>query len=165
MTATTSLPTRQSVRETFEMLMGRPVKAGDGDRVTFDLTSGAISVGTILDDQNRLVAVVCADLPLTVFAGACLGLLPPGGAEDMVDDKELTATVRENFYEVLNVLSSTFNVEGAAHVRLGEVHIDPTALPPLALMTVKSLSRREDLRIEVGGYGAGNLSIVLADDI
>jgi hypothetical protein len=165
MLPTTALPTRQSVRETFEMLMGRPVKAGDGDRVTFDLRTGPISVGTILDDQHRLAAVVCADLPLTVYAGACLGLLPAGGAQDMVEDKELTATVRENFYEVLNVLSSTFNIEGAAHVRLGEVHIDSAALPPLAVLTVKSLSRREDLSIDIGGYGTGNLSIVLVDDL
>lgn len=165
MLPTTALPTRQSVRETFEMLMGRPVKAGDGDRVTLDLTTGPISVGTILDDQNRLVAVVSADLPLTVHAGACLGLLPAGGAQDMVNDKELTAAISENFYEVLNVLSSTFNIEGATHVRLGEVHTDPTAMPPLALITLKSLSRREDLRLDIGGYGAGNLSIVLVDEL
>lgn len=165
MLPTTSLPTRQSVRETFEMLMGRPVQVGDGDRVTLDLTTGAISVGEILDDQNRLVAVVAADLPLTVHAGACLGVLPAGGAEDMVADKELTAPIRENFYEVLNVLSSTFNVEGAAHVRLGEVHTDPAVMSPLALITLKSLSRRDDLRIDIGGYGAGNLSIVLVDDL
>lgn len=165
MLPTTVLPTRQSVRETFEMLMGRPVKAGDGDRVTLDLTSGPVSVGTILDDQNRLVAVVAADLPLTVHAGACLGLLPAGGAEDMVAEKELSAAISENFYEVLNVLSSTFNVEGASHVRLGVVHTDPTSMPPLVLITLKSLSRRDDLRIEVGGYGAGNLSVVLVDDL
>lgn len=159
----TTLPSRQAVRETFEMLMGRPVKVGNGDRVTLDLPTGPISVGTILDDHGRLAATVAADLPLAVYAGACLGLLPAGGAEDMVTAKELTATIGENFYEVLNVLSGAFNADGAPHVRLGGVYTDPTAMPAAALLTVKSLTQREDIFVEVAGYGTGNLSVVLTD--
>lgn len=163
MTAETTLPTRQAVRETFEMLMGRGVKSGDGTRVTLDLTTGPISVGTIIDDHGFLSAVFAADLPLAVFAGACLGLLPAGGAEDTVAEKELTETINENFYEVLNILSGVFNIEGAPHVRLGEVYTDPAAMPPAVLLTVKSLTHREDVFIDIAGYGTGNLSIVLAD--
>lgn len=161
---TTPMPSRQSVRETFEMLMGRTVKATDGDRVTYDLLTGPISVGTIIDDADRLVAIVAADLPLTVYAGSCLGLMPAGGAEESVAEKELSDMVCDNFYEVLNVLSSVFNVDGAPHVRLGEVHTNPDLLPPHAVVAVKSLTRRDDLSLDIAGYGTGNLSIVLCDD-
>lgn len=161
--ALTSLPSRQAVRETVETLLGRSVKAGDGDRVTLDLTTGTITVGAILDDQRRLAAVVCADLPLVVRTGACLGLFPVCVVQDLVAERDLNPSIRENFHEVLDVLSGTFNTTGAPYVRLGEVYTDPDAMPPRVLLAIKSLTRRDDVRLDVAGYGAGNLSLVLAE--
>lgn len=161
--ALTALPSRKAVRDTVEALLGKTVKAGDGDRVTLDPVAGAVTVGTVVDDQERLAAVICADLPLTVHAGACLGLFPTSVTRDLLAERTLTDGLCENFHAVLDVLASTFNGAGYPYVRLGEVYTDPDTMPPRVLLAIKSLARRDDVRLDVAGYGSGNLSLVLAE--
>lgn len=162
-TANVPVPTRQSIRDTCQMLLGCEVKVGNGDRVVLGLDSGTITVATMIDDAHRVAALLVADLPLAVRAGTCLELSPAGEANEMVANHALTHIVQENFQEVLNVLSAVFNTSGAPHVRLGPVYTDTDAMPPLVLVALNSLTRRDDLRVNITGYGHGHLSVILID--
>jgi hypothetical protein len=45
------------------------------------------------------------DLPLAAYAGAALGLIPSGGAQACIEDKELSANMGENVTEVCNIVA------------------------------------------------------------
>jgi hypothetical protein len=119
------------------------------------------SVAVYVDDSLRISALVACDLAFSAYAGAALGLVPPGGAQAAIDDGKLTDTLSENLYEVLNIAASMFNVAGADHLRLHALHPAGPPLDPQLRISTLTLGRREDLRVDVGGYGAGALSIVL----
>jgi len=119
------------------------------------------SIALYVDDRLNIVAVIACDLKLSAAAAAAIGLVPPTGADAAVSAGLLTDTLAENLYEILNIAASVFNVEGADHVRLHAVHpAGPTTDPQLRLR-VLTLGRREDLSVDIAGYGAGRLSIVL----
>ncbi|UMG92956.1 hypothetical protein [Nocardioides sp. TF02-7] len=114
-----------------------------------------------VDDGARTCAVVACDLALSAYAGAALALVPPGAAAEAVADGKLPDPLAENLYEVLNVAASAFNVPGAEHLRLHALHPAGPPLDPAVRLQTLTLGRREDLAVDVAGYGSGALSIVL----
>src|SRR5690349_6283259 len=98
------LPDPKDVRDLFEDLIGRPVTVGPADPLLAESLKQAL-VCLYTDDHLRLAAVIGLDLPLTIYAGAALGLMPPGGAQDCVADREVTPTVAENVREIANVMT------------------------------------------------------------
>ncbi|GII26141.1 hypothetical protein [Planosporangium mesophilum] len=156
------LPVPKDVRDLFEDLLGRPITVGTANPVLAeDLKTTLVSLYT--DSTQKLWAVAGMDLPLTVYAGAAIGLLPPGGAQDCVDDGVVTPTQAENVKEVCNILTSLLNREGAPHLKLYQVVLPGEPLPGDAAAVLQALGRRLDLTVEVGGYGSGRLSITLAE--
>jgi hypothetical protein len=155
------LPVPKDVRDLFEDLLGRPVTMTPADPVLADgLKKMLVSLYT--DDTRRLAAVIGMDLSLTVYAGAAIGLLPPGGAQDCVDDGVITPMVAENVREVCNIMVSLLNRKGGPHLKLDQV-FQPGEPPPAdACAILLALGRRVDLTVAVGGYGSGKLSITLA---
>ena len=119
------------------------------------------SVAVYVDDGLRISAAIVCDLPFSAYAGAALGLVPPGGAQAAVEEGALDDNLRDNLYEVLNIAASVFNVAGADHLRLHELHPAGPPLLPQVRMHALTLGRREDLAVEVAGYGSGLLSVIL----
>jgi hypothetical protein len=157
MTATTALPPAKEVRDLLEGLLGRDCDFTDGKRVT---GAGGL-VGVYVDDQLGLRAVVAFDLALAAYAGAAIGLMPPGGAQDAVEDGELFALLRDNAAEVLNVMAALFNVGTAPHLRLYGHYAPGEALPADVAAHLAALGGRADWTVAVKGYGKGELSILL----
>ena len=54
-----------------------------------------------------------------------------------------------------------FNVEGADHHKLHVLHHAGPPLDPQVRISTLTLGRREDLTIDIAGYGTGVLSVVL----
>lgn len=119
------------------------------------------SVAVYVDDALRIAAVVAADLPFSAWAGAAIGLVPPGGATACVEDGKLTDVLAENLYEVLNIAASVFNMPGADHLKLHALHPAGPPLDPQIRLLTLTLGRREDLAVDVAGYGTGLLSVIL----
>src|SRR4051794_262167 len=122
------LPNPKDVRDLFEDLLGRPVTVGTADPMRAEALKEAL-VCLYTDDQLTLGAVIGMDLPLTIYAGAALGLLPPGGAQDCVAEREVTPAVAENVREIANVMTSFFHREGGRHTKLHQVFL-PGEAPP-----------------------------------
>lgn len=161
MSDTSVIPVALTVRNLFEDLLGRDVNVSPGDPMTAaDLPTGVFAIYT--DTQQQLYAVLGMQLALAANAGAALGLLPAGAAEDSIEEKKLFPNLAENVFELCNVLTSLLNREGAPHVKLYQVIYPGMDLPNDARAHLLALGKRLDLTVEVARYGKGKFSLSLA---
>ena len=154
------LPAPKDVRDMLTGLVGKPVAVAPGAPVT-PTPDKPVSVAVYVDPQMSVNALCVMDLGASAYTGAALALLPPGGAQDAVEeDGELTPMLAEALHEVVNVLSALFNVPGAPHSKLHELYAPGDELPG-DLAGMLAGFNRLDLAIEVPTYGKGALSLVL----
>ena len=154
------LPQVKEVRDLLESLLGRDVEVKDGP-AWIPPDGEKIIVAEFVDDESTLAALAMCDLSGGAFIGAAMGLLPKGGAEDMVKEGSLSPTVSENLYETMNIAASLFNVADCPHVRITVMHAPGVALPGPVDALVKQPTGRVDLAINVSGYGPGRFSLVV----
>ena len=158
-TAATHLPVPFEVRTLLDELFDRPVEVKpappwaplNGEPGTFAL---------YVDDSLVVRALGVCDLRFSAYAGAAIGLVPPAGAEAAVTARAVDQTLQENLYEVLNICAALYNVEGAAHMKLHQVHHVGADVAPQVQALSAVLGRRLDLSVEITGYGTGRLSFV-----
>lgn len=158
---TTTLPNPKDVRDLLTELLGRDVTVADGEPVVPG-PRNLVTVAVYVDDSLRTAAVAVADMKLSAYAGAAIGLVPPGGAEAAIEDRELPASVQENLAEILNIVSALFNTDGAQHLKLYATYGFAEHPPTDISAVLRTIGRRLDLAVEIAGYGKGNLSVVLA---
>lgn len=154
------LPGAKEIRDLLTELLDRDVQVAPTAPLA-PTAANPCTVGVYVDDSLQVTAVIAFDLSLSAHAGAAIGLVPVAGADAAIGDGILTETLRDNLYEVLNIAASLFNIDGATHVRLYDVHHAGLPVPGDVLARALTLGRREDLAVEVGGYGPGRLSVVL----
>lgn len=152
------LPSRHAVRSLIEDLVGREVEINDGDAVPAKDTN---VIAVYVDDRTSMTAVVVVDLAAGARLGGALGMLPAGGVEDAIDEKDLYPLLRDNCYEVLNVLASVFNVPDAPHVRLYEMYGPGDSVPGDVAKLAYAVGGRMDVVLSIAGYGDGLLSVVV----
>jgi len=157
---TVQLPAAKDVRDMLTGLVGKPVGVNPGAPVTPTPTS-PVSVAVYIDPQMAINALCVMDLGASAYTGAALALLPPGGAQDAVEeDGELSGLMAEALHEVVNVLSALFNVPGAPHSKLHKLYAPGDDLPG-DIEGMLANFNRIDLALEIPGYGKGALSLVL----
>lgn len=157
---TTYLPSTKEIRDLLTDLLDREISVLPNAPLA-PTPNNPCTVAVYVDDSLVVTSVIAFDLPLSAHAGAAIGLVPQAGAEAAIEERTLTDTLRENVYEVLNIAASLFNHDGATHVRLYDVHHAGMPVPGDVLARALTLGRREDLAVEVAGYGSGRLSVVL----
>lgn len=154
------LPVPKQIRDLLAELLDREVTLSPSTPLA-PTPKNPCTIGVYVDDLLQVTSLIVFDLGLSAHAGAAIGLVPVGGAEAAIEEGILNDTLRDNLYEVLNIAASLFNVEGATHVRLYDVHHAGVAVPPDVLARSLTLGRREDLAVDVAGYGSGRLSVVM----
>ena len=160
-TGTVELPAAKDVRDMLTGLVGKPVAVNPGAPVT-PTADQPVSVAVYVDPHMAVNALCVLDLGAAAYTGAALALLPPGGAQDAVEeDGELTGMLVEALHEVVNVVSALFNVPGAPHSKLYKLYAPGDDLP-VDVEGMLANFNRIDLAIEVPGYGKGGLSLVLS---
>jgi hypothetical protein len=152
------LPSRASVRSLVEDLVGRDVELRDAEPVPTKATN---VIAVYVTDQLAMSAIAVVDLAGAARLGAALGLLPRGGADDAVDEGDLAGMLRDNCYEVVNVLAATFNAPGAPHVRLYEMYGPNASLPADVAALAQTVAQRLDVVLTIAGYGDAHLSLVV----
>jgi hypothetical protein len=156
------LPVPKEVKDLFEDLLGRPVTVSPADPLrAADIPETLIALYT--DPAQKLGAVVGLSFTLTAFAGAAIGLIPVGGAEACIEDKEISKMIGENAIEICNVLTSMLAKEGTPRLKLYQTFLPGNTPPTDAVNYLLALGRRIDLDLEIGGYGAGKLSITFTE--
>ncbi|GAA0742800.1 hypothetical protein Drose_31715 [Dactylosporangium roseum] len=155
------LPVPKAVKDLFDDLLGRPVTVSPADPLrAADIPRTLVALYT--DERLHLNAVIGMDFKLTAYAGAAIGLIPPGGAEACIEDNEISKMIGENATEVCNILAGLINREGAPRLKLHQTFLPGETPPADAVNWLLALGRRLDLKVEVSGYGAGNIAIALA---
>jgi len=153
-----SLPDRKLIKDVFEGLLGRDVAVSDG--VPINLDPPRPVVATYIDPQHQLSFLAVMDLPLAAYAGAALALIPKGGAEAAVEDKMLPDNLFENVAEILNVLAAPIGDCAGVHQRLSTTFAPHDPLPGQIASYAATVGAREDVTLDITGYGSGTLSIV-----
>ncbi|MGF1645613.1 MAG: hypothetical protein ACFCVF_01625 [Kineosporiaceae bacterium] len=162
MTVTTAIPPLKDLRDTVSGLIGKDVDVAPGATPpTVGGDSGSL-VALYVDDAMHSAAVIVFDLALAARLGAAIGLVPPGGADAAIEDGALSPVLRENAGEILNVLASVFNAEGAPHLRLYSVAGTAEELRADVRAIAVKAAPREDITVEVPRYGPGVMSVVIA---
>jgi hypothetical protein len=159
-TGTVNLPAAKDLRDMLTGLVGKPVGVNPGAPVT-PTPDKPVSVAVYVDPLMAVNAICVMDLAASAYTGAALALLPPGGAQDAVEeDGELSGLMVEALHEVVNVLSALFNTPGAPHSKLHKLYAPGDDLPG-DIQGMLANFNRIDLAIEVPGYGKGGISLVL----
>lgn len=153
-----SLPDRKLIKDVFEGLLGRDVAVGDGTPISLDAPRPVVA--TYIDPDHQLAFLAVMDLPLAAYAGAALALIPKGGAEAAVEDGVLPDNLFENVSEILNVLAAPIGESSGVHQRLSTTFAPADPLPPQVASCAATVGAREDVTLEISGYGSGTLSIV-----
>lgn len=154
------LPAAKDIRDMLTGLVGKPVSVSPGAPVT-PAPDRPVSVAVYVDPQMNVNALCLMDLGAAAYTGSALALLPPGGAQDAVEeDGELSGMQVEALHEVVNVLSALFNTPGAPHSKLHKLYA-PGEEVPGDLAGMLAAFNRVDLDIEVPSYGKGSLSFVI----
>lgn len=154
---TSPLPSRHALRTLIEGLVGRDVELKDCDPVSAKTTN---VIAVYVNDKLAVSALVVVDLEAAARLGGALAMLPRGGVDDAIAERDLPSMIRDNTYEVLNVLAAVFNVENAPHVRLYEMYGPNGSVPSDVLALSQALGSRLDIQLTVAGYGAGKLSVI-----
>ena len=131
-------------------------------RTTSPRTSRTVTVAVYVNDSLGTAAAAVTDLKLSAYAGAAIGLVPAGGAEAAIEDRELAPSVKDNLDEILNIISALFNTEGAPHLKLYASHGLGETPPTDISALIRALGNRLDLKVTIAGYGTGSLSIIVA---
>jgi hypothetical protein len=152
------MPNSKIVKEMLEGLLGRDVDVRPGDPPQAADLSGSM-VAVYVDGSMAIAAVAGLDLELAANLGAAIGLVPRGGAEACVEDKELSPMIAENAAEVCNVLSALLNHDGAEHHKLYHVYLPGEPAPQDAANRLLALGNRLDLSVTVAGYGSGRFAL------
>jgi hypothetical protein len=158
--STVLLPAAKDVRDMISGLVGKEVSVSPGAPVTPE-PNRPVTIAIYTAPDMSVNALCVMDLGASAYTAAALALLPPGGAQDAVEeDKELSPMLLEALHEVVNVLSALFNTPGAPHSKLNKLVPDGGEVPGDIAGMLAGFNRL-DLAIEVPGYGKGALSLVL----
>lgn len=157
----TVLPRTKLLRDMLMDMLGRDIHVSPSDPWAPTIRDPG-TVAVYVDDAWRARAFISCSLTLSVALGASLALVPAKTAEASVTEGRLSEDLAENLNEVLNILSALFNLPEKPHLKLFATHL-PGAPPPIDICAqLRAFGKREDLNIEVAGYGSGRLSVVLA---
>ena len=157
----TYLPTRKEIRDLLVDLLGRDVTLNQSAPFAPGPNEPA-TLAVYADDALQISAAVVCDLSFSALAGAAIGLVPVAGAEAAIEAQELTETIKENLYEVLNIFSALFNAADHDHLKLHDMR--PATKGGMAMndrFMALTLGRREDLSMDIAGYGHGLFSIIM----
>lgn len=139
-------PDEAQFADMLQMIVG---PAADVSSAASADTSDISHTALYIDSAGDVVATCVVALPTAAALGCALSMIPPGGAEGMVEDKELSAMASDNLYEVMNILSSLLMNDSTSHLKLSKV--EPGA-------DARIQGEAEDAyALDLGAYGKGEL--------
>lgn len=159
MSAAAVMPDASDVRALLHGLLDKPVTV---ERLPKPVLPGrdVHVVGSYVDDEGELRAVVFCDQVLGTVLGAALALVPALRVEEALGSGRVPGDLADNTREVLNVGASMFN-EGSAHLKLQGTWVVPEPVSEDVIGFLREPCQRTDLRVDVPGYGQGVLALLL----
>jgi hypothetical protein len=153
------LPAADDVRGLLNGLFDRAVTVHEEDQPVLRGRDVHV-VGSYVDDEGDLRAVVFCDLVLGNVLGAALALVPVPRVEEALEGGSVPEDLADNTREVLNVGASMVN-QGEVHLKLAGTWVVPEPVSADVVGFLREPCRRSDLRVDVPGYGTGVLALLL----
>lgn len=140
-------PEAGQLEEMLTMVVG-----GDAGAAVAKVDGGKLShTALYVNDEGESVATCSCTMPTAAALGCALSMIPPGGAEGMVEDNELSATATDNLYEVMNIFSSLLMDDKSAHLKLVKVDTGTD------IRLTGDGFEEQSFSINLGKYGKGEL--------
>lgn len=154
------MPARKQIKDLFEGMLGRDVAIGDARELLGPDTVPAPALAVYVDDAGRTSAVALMDFSLVAHTGAALALVPVFGAEDAIATSAMPDSLMENTSEVFNVMAAPLGDASGVHQRLERTYGPHEQLPTELAVLAATLGAREDVVVDIAGYGGGRLAVV-----
>lgn len=151
------LPIPEELSSFLTELLGQPISVSKSSEIELSDEQHQFLTGRYLDHKNRLMCACVADVALAATAGAALALIPRATADEAIVAGRLDENLRDNYHEVVNILSKFLNGPTVPHVRLAEL-VDGVPDDLGALLT--GATRRKDYDVTVVGYPGGHLTLL-----
>jgi hypothetical protein len=155
------MPIPEVIRDFMGDLLGKAVSVAKRKPVDFVAVDPAADdvfvTGRYLDDTGRLAGACVSDLALATSVGAALAMISPEVAKESVKAGALNESLRENYYEVLNIMSALLNGPSVRHLKLDDV-VDGVPQDVADLIAVASGLKYYDVTIV--GYTGGRLGLI-----
>lgn len=152
------MPIPEEVRDFLGDLLGKPVSVSKASsKIDFTEEADGYVTGLYVDDKNHLIGACISDISLAATAGAALAMMPASVAKEAVDAGKLEEGLRDNFYEVVNILSRLLNGPSVPHLRLTEL-VD--GVPDDVAQLIEKAKGRKNYDVTVVGYAGGRMGLV-----
>ena len=151
------MPIPEDVRDFLGDLLGKPVSVTKASQIDFNDEPEQYVTGLYVDDHDRLIGAFIADIPLAATTGAALAMMPAAVAKEAADKGKLEEGLRDNFYEIVNILSRLLNGPSVPHLRLTEL-VD--GVPGDVLQLIEKAKGRKQYDVTVVGYAGGKMSLI-----
>jgi len=153
------MPIPEDVRDFLGDLLGKPVSVSK--RPVADLSEVEPEekwvTGLFVNDKNALIGACVADLKLAANAGAALAMISDQVAKEAVAAGELGENLRDNFYEIVNIVSALLNGPSVPHLRLTEM-VD--GIPDEVVELSKRAAGNKRYDVTIVGYEGGVLGLI-----
>jgi hypothetical protein len=153
------MPIPEDVRDFLGDLLGKPVsvsKKPPADLSAVEPEEKWVT-GLYVNDKNALIGACIAELKLAANAGAALAMISDQVAKEAVAAGELGDNLRDNFYEVVNIVSALLNGPSVPHLRLTEM-VD--GIPDDVVELSKRAAGNKAYDITIVGYEGGTLGLI-----
>ena len=153
------MPIPEDVRDFLADLLGKPVAVSKGQKVSLENDPARFVTGVYVEDDGSLGGACIADLSLAASAGAALAMMPTVVAKESVDAGQLSEGLRDNFYEVANILSQLLNGPSVPHLRISDL----TPGVPDHVMTLSTVAAgKKHYDVTIVDYAGGSITLLAA---
>jgi hypothetical protein len=156
-TPTRRMPIPEDVGDLLGDLLGKPTAVSKAKRFDFTEEPDAWFTARYVDDRDVLIGACLCDLPFAATTGTALAMIPAVVAKEVVDSGSLEEGLRENFYEVVNIMSKLLNGPSVPHLRLTEL-VD--GIPDDAMELTERAPGRKHYDVTIVGYPNGRIALI-----
>lgn len=156
MSARFVVPDSDSVSKLLGIVFGDEISVAENE------SSGIESknVATFIDREDNLVAVCACDQPFVGFSGGALSMMPVGAIEDMIQSGDMSESLLDNFYEVMNICSKLMMDDSSDHLRLDKTVSSDEISDEISALA--SQGTHAGFSLDIPRYGKGAMDFYIA---
>lgn len=159
MPASFPVPIQEDIRDLLMDLLGRGVAVDKVPPLVLEEDQPAV-IAEYRTDEGAVGAICLVDAEFAIRTAGALTMVPPAAVADNLRKGDVSESL-ENFREIVNILASLLNSPKTSHLRLAGLHVVPGDLPDGVSSLVASPEFRRDFAVQIEGYGAGRLSLLV----
>lgn len=152
-----SLPKINDIAQTMTLFLSQNTDIDETEQL-MTTADDQLYVFEYLDDTDQPVAASVCELRFIANAGAAMTMVPAGIAEEAIQTNEVTTTMSDNAYELMNMVSRYLIDSTSPHLRIGKMY-KKTELPVTVKTVLEQAAKQRTFSVTVPNYGQGSFQI------